>query len=264
MINTPFTVRNGSTSQRGATLIELMVGLVIGLLVVLAATSTLIINRTSGNTISDSAALSMQANQAMRQISFALKQAGAFEVVPFTPSGSTTPNEVTFILGDLDKPAPRVLSGSNDVGSGAIKPDALTVYFTNRDTTVTRDCLGNSVSGLNAEISNAYTVASGDLRCNGNNPAQALANNVEDMQLLYLVMNGSSSQWFKANEVEAASAWNRVVAVDVCIQVRGDVNHGTLLADTFINCNNVETSNDKYMRLVMRQTVQLRNRFNNL
>ena len=249
--------------QRGITLIELMVGITIGLLVVLAATGTLVLNRTSGNTISDTAALTNQANQAMRQITDALRQAGAFEIVPYAPGGTTVLNEIQFNLGDpTSATAPSVLTGQNDTGSATIKPDTVTVFYQNRAAAVTRDCLGNSVTGLGTQIQSTYSVASGNLQCLGVNAgAQPVAANVEDLQLQYLEVTGANSQWRTA---AAVANWNAVVAVNVCLQVRGDVNHGGLLTGNYVNCAGTSTAHSNNLRLVLRQTVQLRNRFNNL
>ena len=71
----------GVAKQRGISLIELMVGLLIGLFVVAAALSSVIFTRSAQVTQSDSARLQQQASAVIRIIGLQLKQAGAVEMV---------------------------------------------------------------------------------------------------------------------------------------------------------------------------------------
>lgn len=250
-------------SQRGVTLIELMVGLTIGLLVVLAATGTIVLNRTSANTVSDTAAVTSQANNVMRQIAYLVRQAGAFELQP-TDTGAAAASQV-FNLADPASTAPVAVTGVNGT-SGA--SDEVTFGFANRGAAVTRDCLGNLTNTIHAQVPNRFFVNAGNLNCQGlaGNAAQSMAQNVEDFQVLYLTEVGAGLQWLDAAQVIAlgATTWNRVVAVDLCLQIRGEVNHGSLLVGNYVNCANTQTAHSNFFRVVLRQTVQLRNRMNNL
>lgn len=248
------------TQQRGVSLIELMVGITIGMLVVLAATGTIVLNRVSSTTISDTASVAQQASLVMRQIGFAVRQAGAFEPVPADPTAA--PASQVFHLAALGTPAPNVLSGI-DGPSGAA--DEFTAWFTNRGNAVTRDCLGNAAA-VGANIPNRFFLVGTDLRCEGvaGNPPQPIARNVEDFQVRYLTQAGAGWIWQTATQVAAAGAWNNVVALEVCVQLRGDVNHGAALVGNYTNCAGVITPQSNFYRVALRQVFQLRNRMNNL
>mgnify|MGYP002661611885 CR=1 FL=1 len=67
-------------SQRGVTLIELMVGLVIGLLVVAAAMGTMMVSRGISGTVSDASNIHQQAAYVIRTIVFQLLPAGSIRL----------------------------------------------------------------------------------------------------------------------------------------------------------------------------------------
>jgi Tfp pilus assembly protein PilW len=71
-----------SKGEAGLSLVELLVGIAIGLMVVLAATGTLVLNRSSSNTISDTAAITAQASNALRQMAYLLRQTGPWSQRP--------------------------------------------------------------------------------------------------------------------------------------------------------------------------------------
>ena len=68
--------------QRGLTLLELMVGVVIGLLVVAVATAALMVSRSVTGTVSDASQIQQQGAYAMRVIGNQLRQAGALYLNP--------------------------------------------------------------------------------------------------------------------------------------------------------------------------------------
>ena len=256
--------------QRGISLIEMLVGLTIGLLVVLAAFGTIVMTKSSGSTVADTAALVSQGDNAMRQMAFFIRQAGAVELIPMDPG---VPNaEQKFNLGTPGSAAPAVISGLNDTGSAAVKPDEITVWQLHRGDAVTRDCLGAQPGAQGTPIPARFflNATTGVLSCQGliANPAQPVAQNVVDLQFTYLVETGAGTtrQWLRADQVQAlgAAAWNTVVAVETCMEIRGEVDHASMNTGNYVNCNNATVANTGPMRLVLRNTVQLRNRTNNL
>lgn len=267
----PIDMRFTRVRQRGISLIELLVGITIGMLVVLAATGTIVLNRVAGNTVSDTAAVTSQASNAMRQMAFILRQAGAIELEPTSTAAPAA--EQVFNLGSMNRAflataaAPGVsqelILGTNGSGTG-VNSDTLTVRYANRDSTVTRDCLGATTAGLNLPITNVFNIALSSGKPNLTCQGEPMAQNIEDLQVLYLTESGAGWQWMNATQVAAAASWNRVVAAQICLQVRGDINHGTALVGNYTNCANTQTAHDRFYRLVVRQTVQLRNRMNNL
>lgn len=67
-------------AQKGATLIELMVGIAIGLLVVAVAMGALMVSRGVSGTVSDASAIQQQAAYAMRVIGQQTRQAGSLRL----------------------------------------------------------------------------------------------------------------------------------------------------------------------------------------
>jgi type IV pilus assembly protein PilW len=67
-------------AQRGVTLIELLVGIAIGLLVVAVAMGALMVSRGVSGTVSDASSIQQQAAFAMRTIGLQLRQAGSLRL----------------------------------------------------------------------------------------------------------------------------------------------------------------------------------------
>lgn len=278
------------TGQHGVSLVELLVGIAIGLMVILAATGTLVLNRNSSNTISDMAAVTAQGSNALRQMAYTLRQSGAMESTATPDTASLANEQQNFDLATFGSAPPGssfthpvtgatvgILNGRNNLSASGMVYDELTFVFGSRGANISRDCLGNQVAAVNADLPNRFflqTDAPGamsdinrpNLMCQGlaANPAQPVARNVEDLQIQYLVDQGATQQWRDAAQVQAAGAWNQVIAVELCLLIRGDINHGAVLTGTYTNCNGAVTAHDRFWRVVMRQTVQLRNRYNNL
>jgi type IV pilus assembly protein PilW len=290
---TPSTNRVAShhVHNRGLSLIELLVGIAIGLLVVLAALGTIVLNRTTGNTISDGAALTGQANNALRQIASAMRQAGALE--PTLDDRSPAPvatemHNALFVLAQTNDAQPTTIRCREGPGTCSINPETLIVSYLNRNppgattsSAVTRDCQGAGVITPSEQINNFFTLAGGELQCrsttgrgldaaattgvNDLSANQPILNNVEVFLVRYLVDQGNNTLlWQRANAIQTAGTWNQVVAAEICLRVRGEVNHGTLMTGTYIDCDGTTQNHSQFLRLVVRQTVQLRNRGNNL
>jgi type IV pilus assembly protein PilW len=259
----PLPPRVPQAKQWGASLIELMVGLTIGMLVVLAATSTVVLTRSSSTTVSDSSLMMAQGSNAMRLMAQQLRQSGAIELTPIDPAQPPASRQYLFsnIYTGVGG-AGLTLSGTE----GGAAPDDLTVSFENRGNNVTRDCLGNTTAAGAGAIQSAFSVVGTDLQClgSGNVVPQPIAENVEDFQVLYWVQQGVAPAQTQirrnASQVVAAGGWNSVVAVDVCLQMRGELtDHPIIAGSTFVNCREVATAQDGRLHQVFRSTIYLRN-----
>lgn len=263
---------NLARRHRGASLIELMVGLTIGLLVVLAATGSLLVTRQGSTTVSDSYRLTTAGNNAMRVIASSIRQAGAAELAQ-TNQGA--PVSFTQMNRRAANAAGDQLVSGLEGGAGT---DTLTVSYEHRDATVTRDCLGNSPGLPPERIDNQFSVNNVELRCLGRRgiantniaAAQALVGDndnangevaVEDFQVWYWIQNpadATQSQRVTAAGV-GAGAWNTVQTVEVCLQLRG-INANYPIAGTYRNCRDADVANDGRLRQVFRGIYKLRNR----
>ena len=259
--------------NRGASLIELMVGMTIGLLVALAATGSLLVTRQGSTTVSDSYRLTTAGNNAMRLIASTIRQAGAAELAQ-TNQGAP----VSF--AQMNRRAATLAGDQLVFGTeGGAGTDTLTVSYEHRDPTVTRDCLGNSPGVPPERIDNQFSVNNVELRCLGRRglantdiaAAQALVgdnNNangevaVEDFQVWYWVQNpadATQSQRVTAAAI-AAGAWNTVQTVEVCLQLRGINANYPNPTETFVNCRGGDTAYAGRLHQVFRGVYKLRNR----
>lgn len=263
--------------QVGASLIELMVGLTIGLLVVLAATGSLLVTRQGTTTVSDSYRLTTAGNNAMRLIASTIRQAGAIELVQAAPGDkvifSLLPQRGATPAGD------QLVFGTD---GGAAGTDTLTVSYEHRNANVTRDCLGNDPGVVPERIDNLFSVNNVELRCVGNlglagtvigGGAQALVGDntnvngevaVEDFQVWYWVQNPADptrSQRVTADAI-AAGNWGSVQTVEVCLQLRRSniANYPVIAGTTYRNCRDADVDTDGRLRQVFRGMYKLRNR----
>lgn len=250
--------------QHGASLIELMVGITIGLLVVIAAIGTIVLTRTSGATVADSSLMISQGNNAMRLISWQLRPAGAIELAPLNNGVAAVEQQFMFSNQfDGVNGAGFVLQGTE----GGAAADSITIAQENRGAAVTRDCLGAASPGGVNRVQAAFSVVGTNLLCAGSgnpNTPQPVAENVEDLQVFYWVQTGAGAtatqQRMNAIQVGAATAWNNIVAVDVCLQLRGEqAGHAIVAGSTFVNCQGTNTVRDGRLHQVFRSTFRLRN-----
>ncbi|MGQ0711111.1 MAG: hypothetical protein ACT4NV_15350 [Rhodoferax sp.] len=272
-------------AQAGASLIELMVGITIGLLVVLAATSTIMVTRQGSTTVSDRYRLTAAGNNAMRNLANTLRQAGAMELLQVGGVGT----EVSF----SDVANRGAANGVNIVSGteGGAGPDTLTVSFQHRVsrdaalviTDVTRDCLGDAPDpvawGTSPErIDNIYQMNGVELRCNGragvagteiSAPQALVGDNTRptdeiaamDFQVRYQVQNSltGDTRLLTATDVPANGGWGAVNAVEVCLHLRGvQTNYPNA---NFNNCSGVSTANGGRLHQVFRNTFRLRSKF---
>ena len=72
--------------QQGASLLELLVGILLGLLVIGAAISTLMVSRATSGTIGDISQLQQQGSYAMRVMGTQFRQAGSIDITSASPA----------------------------------------------------------------------------------------------------------------------------------------------------------------------------------
>lgn len=250
-INSPQTAsrKSGTSREHGVSLIELLIGLTIGLLVAVAAVGSLVYTRVSSTTVGDSSRLQQDASTAFRVIGQHLRQTGARPVqnhinerVRFNPSYSGLSTS-TFVI----------LNGTNGTSNAN---DTLVISYANDTTIDSRDCLGQTPAG--ATVTNTFTVSANELRCLGSAASattQAVIPGVEDMQIWYGVRNGTTLSYLTANNV---TNWALVETVQVCLRLVGDAA-GYPTVDTLGCISGQTVSADGRLRRVFRQVFDLRN-----
>ncbi|WP_302174567.1 PilW family protein [uncultured Hydrogenophaga sp.] len=233
--------------QSGMSLVEILVGMVIGLMVALAATSSLIFVRLSAATAEDAWRMQQDSNLAFRVIGMQLRQAGARPLISSGNSGNVEFASGYSGYGTTD--APSSLRGTNGAGSA---PDTLQTSLQNDVPTDTRDCLGLLPGSTTVDVRNVFTVSAGDLMCTGTNTSAAFVSGVEDMQVWYGEPNGTLLQ-YRTTPV----SWAAVTAVMVCLRMVGE-RQGQVTTQ-ITGCNGEAVPADGRLRRTYTRLFQLRN-----
>lgn len=178
-------MKRHSSSQRGISLIELLIGLTIGLLVVVAALGSLSFTQVTSTTVGDSARLQQKANTAFRVMGLQLRQTGGVELKQGPGGGPVIYDRSDGVTGfnGWNGANPDIAITGLDGGGAA--PDTLRLSY--QDNGTSRDCLGNLATTTPlVRVDNAFYVNAGRLMCQGaNGTIQALIDGVEDFQVTY-------------------------------------------------------------------------------
>lgn len=237
---TPRVRRNRLQRQKGLSLIELMIGITIGLLVSLAALGALTFSRVSATTVSDTVRLQQDASVAMRMIGHQLRQARAValqEIAVFADVASVSYAAYTGVTPPGAPPG-----GADEVavyGVNGAAFDSFTVSFSASPSVASTNCMGvNTLAPGTNTIASSFDVVTASLRCRGLNadiatpaPANAVIDNVEDMQVWYGVRDAANNiRYITANQVGVLPwptnlpptvAWSNVGAIMVCLRLAG-------------------------------------------
>ena len=283
--------------QRGVTLIELMVGMAIGLLVVAVAMGALMVSRGISGTVSDASGIQQQGAYILRVISQQLRQTGSLYLNPDPAGGGTSTDVLSPVAFEIKANAvsggnsfeqESVLAGASDTVTTGFRryPDnvflvagteaAASTPATFGTDYLARNCVGapgNSSTDQRVESIFAFDSAKNELQCGGNGAAaQPIARNVAQFQVTYMVQTtdavGSKVQFTKGSDMPTAAtdpAWRRVQGVQVCLVLYGsepiDMPAGSSYTDcagTSVNMTTLTGDRKNRMHLMFRNTYQLR------
>lgn len=220
------------TRQRGVTLIELMVGITIGLLTIAVAIGSLMVSRGVSGTVSDATQIQQQAAYAFRVMGQQMRQAGSvrLNLAANQPAGAAIgPADVVAFETSFD--------GINNTVRGLDSPSAaefaLRVGYQNytessftsaAPVSLFRDCLGSQPDPT--IVQSQFSLRNAELVCAGsNNVAQSIIKNVAAFQVLYLIQANAATGSPSVRRVNAATAsgdWSQVFGVEVCLELYGD------------------------------------------
>ena len=270
-----------SSGQRGVSLIELMVGLAIGLLVITVAMSALMVSRGISGSVSDSSSIQQQGAYVLRVIGQQLRQNGSLFLNPDPTGGASTDvlSAVAFEVRADARSGGNSFEQHNTLVGGA---DTVTTGFrryrdnvfladnaANADNTRTpptlsvtgtdfqaRNCVGGPGNAKTDErVESIFTFANGNLLCGGNGTAaQPIAQNVAQFQVTYLTqttdVTGVKLQYKNGSDMPAFAAdpaWRQVQGVQVCLVLFGSELIDMPTGSNYIDCNgdsvNVTTLN---------------------
>ena len=283
------------SAQRGVTLIELMVGITIGLLTIAVAMGALMVSRGVSGTVSDASEIQQQAAYAFRVIGRQLRQAGSLKLklsAAKDPSDKSPPLEADPVAFETDfidpvdptktfRFATHTLSGKDTPGTGEYK---LTVgyrdytepvYTSASEQSLQRNCLGETDPG-GALVQSAFVLfvhptdpSIRELRCAGTGQPQPIIGNVANFQVRYLMQTAAGTGAPQMRYVDAATvgtSWAQVFAVEVCLVLYGnepiDLPAGSTYTDcdgaTAVDLTTLAAPRNRRMHMVFRNIYQLR------
>lgn len=277
-------------AQHGLSLVELLVGLTLGLTVIAAAVALYLSSGHAYRSTQAVAQLTEDASVALTLLRTQIAQAGYG-----TPTGVDGTGQMsrTFtgpgLFGCTGGITPSSIGASalDDLAchNDSAQPDAIVVRYEadTRNTLPTSagiptDCLGNStplVDGTHHVADNRYFVKDHTLFCrgNGHSVAQPLVDHIVSLQIRYGVSAPSAGdpevrtlRFLSAQEVSAPSApgaasplWRQVTAVRLCLVMRSELE----VQDTpmsYANCQGVtQTAPDRRLYRTFHTTVSLPN-----
>lgn len=246
--------RKGTAHQRGVTLIELMVGIAIGLLVVAVATAALMVSRGVTGNVSDASSIQQQAAYALRVLGQQTRQAGSlFLNLDSGGAGSVAPAlapvafESRADASGAGNAFDITVSGTTDIVSGtstsvtpAYRRYLDPVFTAATGQSLVRNCVGGpGDSSTDQRIESAFQLVGNELRCGGNGaPAQAIIQNVANFQVRYLLQDntslGDSSVRYS---VAAPASWSTVQGVEVCLVLYGNESIDLPPGSNYIDCD---------------------------
>ena len=266
-------------AQRGATLIELMVGLTIGLLTITVALGSLMVSRSISGTVSDTSQLQQQSAYVFRVIGQQLRQAGSLYL-------NLAPQQTTGIATDISErvtletktsgfdPAQHTISGMDAPGEGEYKLSMGYRNYTEQLYTyadaesLQRNCLGQQNSG--ALIQSNFVLEGTELRCAGSDAAQPVAENVAAFEVRYLLQDTTTTpgnpQIKYTDAATVGTKWDRVQGVEVCLVLYGtesiDMPAGSSYTDcdgsTQVDMTTLTGTRAKRLHMAFRNVYQLR------
>lgn len=268
-------------SQQGVTLIEMMVGIVIGLLTVAVAMAALMVSRSVAGSVSDSSQLQQQASYAFRVIGQQMRQAGSLRLNLAVQKAETdlidVADPVAFETQSAQfDPATQTITGKDQPSTDEYKVSVgysnykEPIYGAATNASMLRDCLGQNPS--DAVIHSHFTLntASNELRCaSATGAAQAIIQNVANFEVRYLLQTNTASGNPSIGYVNAAAVaanWPQVVGVEVCLVLYGnesiDIPSGTLYTDcdgvTPVDLSTLAAPRTRRMHMVFKNIYQLR------
>lgn len=262
----PRRVRTSFAAQRGLSLIELMVAIVVGLLVVLSGLVVLANAQVTSTGVIDNSRLQLKADAIFRNLGFHLSQAGAVELRNTGGDGRVVfSSEFTGYNPAVTGAAPGQFLAVHGTEGAANAPDLLRISY--EDNGAVRDCLGNRTanavgSGV-SRVDNQFSVTGKDLMCQGSTAAtaQSIGDGVEDFQVTYAIRSQVagvvSFRTYTAATVPLGS-WPAVSAVTICLQLVGDLQNFPT-GSTVQGCRGQSVAADGRLRRVYSRTFALRN-----
>lgn len=247
-------MRQLSHARRGATLVELLIGMLVGLIVLGIALQLTLLARASYQRVADDALIESRGTQALELLTTALQHAGWVTDTPAVSPERRWPDaKAALSIQGADSCAPREAEALECNSSDIQGSDALLVRFAGRSMQTKPDRTDQSI-----------------VDCSGYGVAERVQNGSEEQRAGY----GTAATTLSARSL-TAEQWRQVQAVHIVLVVRGDYNSPSSANKTtstlalFPNLQRVEGANAQDLqftptqphrhRAVFTATVHLRN-----
>ncbi|WP_242421338.1 prepilin-type N-terminal cleavage/methylation domain-containing protein [Acidovorax sp. Root267] len=266
--------------QRGVTLIELMVGITIGLMVIAVSMGALMVSRGVSGSVSDASNIQQQAAYVMRSIGQQLRQAGSLYVNTTPVTGAVATDPLTAVAFETDANSPTGISfeqaktilGDTTTGAPTVTYRRYKdpVFAAATPQSSARNCLGGPSDdgpSVDEAITSTFQLSGIQLECGGNGAAaQAIIQNAAEFQITYLEQvltpTGSAIKPVKAATV---TNWRAVQGVEVCLVLYGTEAIDMPSPSNYKDCSNTDVDmtalagpRRNRMHMVFRNVFQLR------
>ncbi|GAB2489257.1 hypothetical protein GCM10027082_45350 [Comamonas humi] len=274
--------------EHGVSLVELMVGIAIGLLVVAVAGGALMASRSVSGTVSDASQLQQDAAYAFRVIGQQLRQAGSLYLNPSAQGTDPLLNggksidvaePVAFEVsvqakagsGKPFNPKTHTISGSDDSLTLGYRRYKEPVFTADAPQSQARNCLGGpGTANTDLRVESIFRFNGTSLSCGGNDTAnrlQPIIQNVANFRVRYLRQTAphSSPQLQYVDAASIGSNWTQVFGIEVCLELYGNEPIDMPRGSTYTNCDGTAVDlaaltapRTRRMHLVFRNVYQLR------
>jgi len=279
-MNTSLKQNNYKKTQRGLSLIELLIAMLIGLFLLTGIATSYLSSKNSSNKRDELTKLEDNGRLALEVLSQAIEHTG------YTPINAGILNP-PFVTDDAQVVSAACGAGNSVENTGIfatritkddVAGDAITVMY-NGDNRVFTDCTGSELpvscrvappgaaagsSSVMTRIYNAFYLQGTELRCAGSRDAnvQVIADGIENIQYLYgLNTTGDDGVDRYVNAANVGAFWNNVVSVQVAILVRSEKPvkaQKEQITYTLLD-QSVLANDDKFQRAVFTTTIRVRN-----
>ena len=268
-----YTLSRMQKKERGATLIELLVGLTIGLLTISVGLGAIMVSRGVTTTVSDTTTLQQQASYAFRVIGQQLRQAGGRPLnTAADPRDAATfvqPTAVTLSglppIAGLDAPTAsqfiislRYVNASESIYPSPPSSTPIEGYLVS-------DCLGSNPGIASAPIIlNELRKNGTDLECsNSTGNVQPIISNLVDLRIRYLQQKlnvaDSQPQFRYASAANLSPTdWPEVYGIEVCLELEGEQVIDTVGA-SYTKCDGTTATRGNKLRMVFKNIFHIRN-----
>lgn len=234
-------------------MIELMVGLAIGLLTVAVAMGALMTSRSVTATVTDSSQLQQQSSYAFRVLAQQLRQAGSMRLNLAAQKGDDETidiaDPVAFeVKADGFDPTQHILQGKDNPGNNEFQLEVgyrnykEQLHISSAKASLLRNCLGEENS--NNLIRSRFALRDNALHCAGSGNSQAIIQNVANFRTRYLLQTAPNGdpQLQYVNAATVGAQWANVVAVEICLVLFGNETIDVPAGTTYSDCTDTDGS----------------------